>query len=224
MDSTPDVIVVPGGRGARSFDEDQVRFAATPRPPNRSSFAGELPLLGSAGVLDELAATTYHTAFDILRQVAPNTEQRPGERWVDNGKIVTSAGVSAGIDAALHVVGKLFGPERTQTMANTWSTNTGSRHADMTNTHMHSGRPSIITSLVHEENEHIQKEELHGHWALVIRRKRIVAASLTPPIAGTARSRGPMSAITSYHAHVYFDAARREDARQLCERAVRSST
>ncbi len=32
-----------------------------------------------------------------------------------------------------------------------------------------------------------------------------------------------MSAITSYHAHVYFDAARREDARQLCERAVRSS-
>ena len=61
-------------------------------------------------MLDGLAATTYHTAFDILRQVAPNTEQRPGERWVDNGKIVTSAGVSAGIDAALHVVGKLFGP------------------------------------------------------------------------------------------------------------------
>ena len=66
-------------------------------------------VLGKAGLLDGLAATTYHTAFEELKAVAPNTVQRPDERWVDNGRIVTSAGVSAGIDMALYVVGKLLG-------------------------------------------------------------------------------------------------------------------
>ena len=66
-------------------------------------------VLGKAGLLDGLAATTYHTAFEELKVVAPNTVQRPDERWVDNGRIVTSAGVSAGIDMALYVVGKLLG-------------------------------------------------------------------------------------------------------------------
>ncbi len=118
---TPDVIVVPGGRGARQSLQNErilswIRRHAETAEQVLSVCTGSL-LLGSAGVLDGLAATTYHTAFDILRQVAPNTEQRPGERWVDNGKIVTSAGVSAGIDAALHVVGKLFGPEQADATA-----------------------------------------------------------------------------------------------------------
>ena len=115
------MIVVPGGRGARQSLQNErilswIRRHAETAEQVLSVCTGSL-LLGSAGVLDGLAATTYHTAFDILRQVAPNTEQRPGERWVDNGKIVTSAGVSAGIDAALHVVGKLLGPEQADATA-----------------------------------------------------------------------------------------------------------
>jgi transcriptional regulator GlxA family with amidase domain len=66
-------------------------------------------VLCKAGLLDGLAATTYHRAFEELKAVAPNTVQRPDERWVDKGRIVTSAGVSAGVDMSLYVVGKLLG-------------------------------------------------------------------------------------------------------------------
>jgi transcriptional regulator GlxA family with amidase domain len=49
-------------------------------------------------------------AFEELKAVAPNTVQRPDERWVrQRPRIVTSAGVSAGIDMSLYVVGKLLG-------------------------------------------------------------------------------------------------------------------
>ena len=109
-----DLLLVPGGRGARPLlhNERVIRWIqqqAASAELVLSVCTGAL-LLGKAGLLDGLAATTYHTAFDTLREVAPNTEQRPGERWVDNGRIVTSAGVSAGIDMSLHIVGRLLGP------------------------------------------------------------------------------------------------------------------
>lgn len=118
---TPDLIVVPGGRGARKLLQNEtvlnwIRRHAETAEHVLSVCTGAL-VLGQAGLLDGLAATTYHTSFDSLRQIAPNTELRPGNRWVDNGKIVTSAGVSAGIDAALHVVGKLLGPEQADATA-----------------------------------------------------------------------------------------------------------
>lgn len=109
-----DLLVVPGGYGTRALVHhppviDWIRAQAEPAELVLSVCTGAL-LLGKAGLLDGLAATTYHTAFEELRAVAPNTTQRPGERWVDNGKVVTSAGVSAGIDMALHIVGRLHGP------------------------------------------------------------------------------------------------------------------
>lgn len=66
-------------------------------------------LLAKAGLLENLAATTHHLAIDLLKKFAPNTEIRPGDRFVDNGKIIVSAGISAGIDMSLYVVSKLLG-------------------------------------------------------------------------------------------------------------------
>lgn len=116
LDTCPnvDLLLVPGGRGTRPLIHNTriigwIQQQAAPAEMVLSVCTGAL-LLGKAGLLDGLVATTYHTAFDSLRDVAPNTEQRPGERWVDNGKVITSAGVSAGIDMALHVVGRLLGP------------------------------------------------------------------------------------------------------------------
>jgi transcriptional regulator GlxA family with amidase domain len=74
-------------------------------------------VLAAAGLLDGLEATTWHGAFDRLRAAAPGARVREGVRFVDNGRIVTSAGVSAGIDAALHLVGRLDGPERARAVA-----------------------------------------------------------------------------------------------------------
>jgi transcriptional regulator GlxA family with amidase domain len=68
-------------------------------------------ILARAGLLEGLSATTHHGAFDELKAVAPNTIMRPDRRFVDNGKIVLSGGISAGIDMAFHVVARLLGRE-----------------------------------------------------------------------------------------------------------------
>ncbi len=68
-------------------------------------------LLAKAGVLRGLQATTYHTDYERLRELEPDVITCEGQRWVDNGKVITSAGVSAGIDMSLYTVQKLFGAE-----------------------------------------------------------------------------------------------------------------
>ena len=68
-------------------------------------------LLAKAGLLDGLEATTHHGAIDLLRQVAPKTTVHADRRFVDNGRVVCSAGIAAGIDMSLHVVMRLLGHE-----------------------------------------------------------------------------------------------------------------
>ena len=68
-------------------------------------------LLAKAGLLDGLEATTHHGAIDLLRQTAPQTTVHPDRRFVDNGRVVCSAGIAAGIDMSLHVVSRLLGRE-----------------------------------------------------------------------------------------------------------------
>ena len=57
-------------------------------------------------------ATTHWAAFDELRALDPTVELREHDRWVDDGDVITSAGVSAGIDMALHLVVRLAGADR----------------------------------------------------------------------------------------------------------------
>lgn len=68
-------------------------------------------LLGQAGLLDGKQATTHWE--DIPKMVArfPQIEVKGGSRWIDNGKIVSSAGIAAGIDMSLHLVERLEGRE-----------------------------------------------------------------------------------------------------------------
>jgi len=111
----PRILLIPGGSGTRPLLEDArvidwIRAAAGRAELALSVCTGAL-LLAKAGLLDGLSATTYHTAFDELRALAPETTLCPGLRFVDNGRVMTSAGISAGIDMALYVVGKLHGLE-----------------------------------------------------------------------------------------------------------------
>ncbi len=66
-------------------------------------------LLAQAGVLDGLAATTHWEDLDALRALRPGVTVREAVRWVDEGPVVTSAGISAGIDMSLHLVRRLHG-------------------------------------------------------------------------------------------------------------------
>lgn len=117
----PDVLVVPGGQGTRKEMNNEALVAwigqAAARAEVVLSVCTGALLLAKAGLLDGLTATTHHGAIDLLRQVAPKATIREGVRFLDKGKVVTSAGIATGIDAALHVVGKLLGPEQAEKTA-----------------------------------------------------------------------------------------------------------
>lgn len=66
-------------------------------------------IIGKAGILDSLTATTFHASIESLRKALPATKVLSEVRFVDNGKVITTAGISAGIDGALHLVSKLKG-------------------------------------------------------------------------------------------------------------------
>lgn len=111
----PDIVLVPGGYGTRREMHNErliawIRECAQAAELVLSVCTGAL-MLARAGLLEGLEATTHWAAIDLLRETAPGTSVRENVRFVDNGDIVTSAGVAAGIDMALHVVGRLMGAE-----------------------------------------------------------------------------------------------------------------
>jgi transcriptional regulator GlxA family with amidase domain len=66
-------------------------------------------ILARAGLLDGQNATTHWEDIEPFSQMFPEVEIRENERWVDEGRIITSAGISAGIDMSLHIVSRLQG-------------------------------------------------------------------------------------------------------------------
>jgi transcriptional regulator GlxA family with amidase domain len=69
-------------------------------------------VLAAAGLLDSKPATTHWQSLELLPTLGREIEVRPDDRFVDNGNVITAAGVSAGIDMALHLVARLHSPER----------------------------------------------------------------------------------------------------------------
>ncbi len=117
----PDILVVPGGSGTRREKHNDavlefIRQTATPAERVLSVCTGAL-LLAKAGLLEGLQATTHHGALQELREDAPSTTVLDDARVVDNGKFVLSAGISAGIDAALYLVSQFHGLEEAQVTA-----------------------------------------------------------------------------------------------------------
>jgi transcriptional regulator GlxA family with amidase domain len=111
-----DVLVYPGGRGTIALSQDAAHLDWL-REQRASvglltSVCTGSTVFAAAGLLRNRPATTYHLAFDRLQRHDPTISHRPGERFVDDGDIITSAGISAGIDMALHIVGRLSTPTR----------------------------------------------------------------------------------------------------------------
>jgi transcriptional regulator GlxA family with amidase domain len=111
----PDILIVPGGYGTRREMHnhaltDWIRAQAEKAELVMSVCTGAL-LLARAGLLDGLAATTHFGALDLLCETAPHTLIQPGQRFIDNGRVLVSAGVSAGIDLSFHIVQRLLGHE-----------------------------------------------------------------------------------------------------------------
>ncbi len=66
-------------------------------------------IIGKAGLLKGLNATTHHLSYEEFESTFPDTILIKDKKFVDNGKIITSAGISAGINASLYIIDKLFG-------------------------------------------------------------------------------------------------------------------
>jgi transcriptional regulator GlxA family with amidase domain len=113
--TAPDLVLVPGGAGNRPLLEDEellewLREVDGATKWTTSVCTGSL-LLGAAGLLQGKRATTNWVVLEALREYGA---EPVGGRFVEDGKVITAAGVTAGIDMALHLVARELGPEVAQ--------------------------------------------------------------------------------------------------------------
>lgn len=108
-----DIIVIPGGLGTRREMNNKVLLDWVVGMSQKAEFVlsvctGAL-ILAKAGLLKGLSATTHHNAINLLKEIAPDTTVYEDKRFVDNGRIILSGGISAGIDMSFYIVAKLLG-------------------------------------------------------------------------------------------------------------------
>ena len=113
----PEIVLVPGGTGTRALIDDRrmvdwIRGAHERSEWTTSVCTGSL-LLGAAGILKGLEATTHWAALDTLAELGAKPTLK---RVVEQGKIITAAGVSSGIDMALVLAARIAGDEFAQTI------------------------------------------------------------------------------------------------------------
>jgi len=113
---TPDIILLPGGDGRKCLMKDERILGWIRRHvdnlENLLSVCTGAFFVAHTGLLDGLSATTHHGAFAEFEETFPDIDLVKDLRYVDNGKIITSGGISAGIDMSLYLVGKLLGQDK----------------------------------------------------------------------------------------------------------------
>jgi putative intracellular protease/amidase len=123
---SPAILVIPGGNTAALVDDARlmqwIRSASASSEITMTVCTGAFAL-ADQGLLDGLEATTHHSGLNALRREHPSVRVREDLRVVDNGKIVTTAGISAGIDGAMHVISRLCGEESAWLAARTMEYN-----------------------------------------------------------------------------------------------------
>jgi transcriptional regulator GlxA family with amidase domain len=116
-----DIVVVPGGWGTRAELKNPIMLdwlrARAAEAETLSAVCTGSMLLGFAGLLDGLHATTHWCSLDWMRESFPSVTVERGKHFVQDGSVFTSAGISAGIDMSLKVVAHYFGEGRARATA-----------------------------------------------------------------------------------------------------------
>ncbi|WP_170266854.1 DJ-1/PfpI family protein [Brevifollis gellanilyticus] len=116
-----DLLLVPGGFGVKKLIKDEETLIwlkqRSAQVEITMSVCNGATLLAAAGLLDGRPATTNKAYWKMATKPGPNVKWVTQARWVDDGNMVTSSGVSAGIDMTLHVVSSLFGQRTAERMA-----------------------------------------------------------------------------------------------------------
>ena len=111
-----DVMVHPGGDGHLALLENEAHLGWLREQKSRvelmTSVCTGSVVFAAAGLLRGRPATSNRNSLDHMKSIDATIDVRRGARFVDDGDVITAAGLSAGIDMALHVVGRLAGPER----------------------------------------------------------------------------------------------------------------
>ena len=109
-----DVLIVPGGSGIQEHELqdsntlDWIKAQSKKVPVIASVCTGAL-LLGACGLLNNKKATTHHENLEELKSLCPSVELVKNTPFVDQGNVLSSAGIATGIDLSLHLVARLFG-------------------------------------------------------------------------------------------------------------------
>jgi transcriptional regulator GlxA family with amidase domain len=111
---SPDILVIPGGNLNLIKEDskigDWIKSISKKAEITMSVCTGAF-ILADLGLLDNLKATTWYGATERLQKKYPKIQVQPGLRFVDNNQIITTAGITAGIDGALHIISKLYGKD-----------------------------------------------------------------------------------------------------------------
>jgi len=112
-----DIIIVFGGNAWNAYNDTDVIAWIKSRERQTEFFLSVCSgafILAKAGLLDGLTITTYHKRVIEFRKAFPGINVLSNVRFVDNGRVITTAGVSAGIDGALHLIARLKGEQAAQ--------------------------------------------------------------------------------------------------------------
>lgn len=115
-----DIFAVFGGSDEVATDDPEVISWIKSRDSATKNFFSVCTgafILGKAGLLDQLTVTTFHKSIINLQKAVPKAKVLQNVRYVDNGRVLTTAGISAGIDGALHLVAKLRGKKVAEAIA-----------------------------------------------------------------------------------------------------------
>ena len=119
-----DVLIIPGGNGIQKHELQNSNSlewikAQSKQVPIVASVCTGALLLGAIGILDNKKATTHHEHLEELKSLSPSVELVENAPFVDQGNVLTSAGIATGLDLSLHLVSRLFGEAAAEQTAKT---------------------------------------------------------------------------------------------------------
>jgi transcriptional regulator GlxA family with amidase domain len=110
----PDILVIPGGNSISQVNNEKLISwinRVNEKAEYMLSVCNGVRLLAKTGALDGLLATSHFRAVDNLTKEFPKVKMVKGKRFIDNGRIISTEGVSAGIDGSLYLLSKMFNDE-----------------------------------------------------------------------------------------------------------------
>lgn len=116
-----DILIIAGGQGTTPLlqEKEVIDWVNTVHPVTEitMSICSGSRVLGILGLLDNLEYCTHHQVYDDMKKIAPTGIPQKHKRYINVGKIHTTGGISAGIDASFDIVEKLYGEKVTEATA-----------------------------------------------------------------------------------------------------------